>query len=246
MFLRPGKSLVPGHRYIVAVRGLVDPLGHPVQPEPRFRALRDRLPSTIPALEARREGFEDIFARLRHARVQRHHLQLAFDFVVRSDEDLTRTMLALRDDAIAYIDAIPPGDASAVSLNAAFNASHVNDCSVPGQKIWRQVKGTFQGPFYLTGPISGNTGAPVLNLDASGNPVRNGTQPFNFDFAIPCSAFDPAQTPRPLLLGHGLFGDGAGLIPVRRLAAAAWWARSPVPSRTSPAPPTGAASPRST
>jgi hypothetical protein len=213
LFLRPGKSLVPGHRYLVAVRGLIDPLGHPVQPEPAFRALRDHLPSTIPALEARRDAFEHLFARLRQAQVKRRDLQLAFDFVVRSDQDLTRTLLALRDDALAYIDAIPAGDASAVALNAAFNASHVNDCNAPGQKIWKQVKGTFQGPFYLTGPM-GNTGATVLNLDASGNPVRNGTQPFNFDFAIPCSVFDPAETPRPLLLGHGLFGDSAGLIPV--------------------------------
>jgi hypothetical protein len=214
LFLRPGKSLTPGHRYIVAVRGLVDPLGEPVAPEPTFRALRDGRPSTIPALEARRAGFEEIFHRLRGARVRRHELVLAFDFVVRSDEQLTQTMLALRDDAIGYIDAIPDGDASAVTLNAAFNASHVNDCSVPGQKVWRQVKGTFRGPFYLTGPISGNTGAPVLSQGAGGNPVRNGTQPFNFDFAVPCSVFDPAATPRPLLLGHGLFGDGASLLPI--------------------------------
>ena len=212
LFLRPGKSLTPGHHYIVAVRNLVDPLGKPVKPELAFRALRDHLASTIPALEARRASFEDLFERLRHAGVWRHELTLAFDFVVRSDEQLTSTMLALRDDALAYADAIPAGDASGVTLNAAFNASHVNNCAVPGQKIWRQVRGTFQGPFYLTGPISGIIGAPVLNLDAGGQPVRNGTQPFNIDFAIPCSVFDPAVTPRPLLIGHGLFGDGAGII----------------------------------
>ena len=183
-----------------------------MKPELAFRALRDGLHSTIPALEARRASFEDIFERLRHAGIGRHELTLAFDFVVRSDEQLTSTMLALRDDALAYADAIPAGDASGVTLDAAFNASHVNDCAAPGQKIWRQVKGTFQGPFYLTGPISGITGAPVLNLDASGHPLRNGTQPFNFDFAIPCSVFDPAAAPRPLLVGHGLFGDGAGTI----------------------------------
>jgi hypothetical protein len=214
LFLRPGKSLTPGHRYIVAVRRLKDPLGNPVEPEPAFRALRDKLPSTIPALEARRAAFEDIFGELHHAGIARFSLALAFDFVVRSDQQLTSAMLAMRDDALAYIDAIPAGDSSAVTLNNTFNASHVNDCSVPGTLTWRQVKGTFQGPFYLTGPIPASPplGTPVVNVDASGNPVRNGTQPFNFDFAIPCSVFDLAQTPRPLLVGHGLFGDGASTI----------------------------------
>ena len=212
LFLRPGKGLTPGHRYIVAMRNLVDPNGEPVKPEPAFRALRDRLPSTIPALEARRAAMDEMFGRLRHAGVWRHELVLAFDFVVRSDEQLTSTMLAMRDDALAFVDAIPAGDASAVTLNAAFNASHVNDCSVPDQKIWKQVRGTFKGPFYQTGSINSGVGAPVLNVDASGNPVRNGVEAFNFDFAIPCSVFDPAALPRPLLVGHGLFGNGADTI----------------------------------
>ncbi len=212
LFLRPGKSLTPGHHYIVAVRNLVDPLGEPVKPELAFRALRDRLFSTIPALEARRASFESVFERLRRAGIRRYDLTLAFDFVVRSEGQLTSTLLALRDDALAWTDAIPAGDASGVTLNAAFNASHSNDCAAPGQKIWRQVKGVFRGPFYLTGPIEGTIGAPVLNLDTAGHPLRNGTQPFNFDFAIPCSVFDPTATPRPLLVGHGLFGDGAGTI----------------------------------
>jgi hypothetical protein len=212
LFLRPGKSLTPGHRYIVAVRNLVDPAGDPVKPELAFRALRDRLHSTIPALEARRAHFDGIFTKLRHAGILRHELTLAFDFVVRSDEQLTSAMLAMRDDALAWVDAIAPGDASGVTMNAAYNASHVNNCAAPGQKIWRTVKGTFNGPFYQTGSINTGVGAPVLNVDASGNPVRNGVQPFNFDFAIPCSVFDPAAAPRPLLVGHGLFGDGAGMV----------------------------------
>jgi len=117
LFLRPGKSLVPGHRYIVAVRRLRDPLGEPVQPEPAFRALRDRRPSTIPALEARRDHFEDIFQQLRLAGVPRHDLVLAFDFVVRSDEQLTERLLAMRDDALAYIDGLDPGDVSGFTLD---------------------------------------------------------------------------------------------------------------------------------
>ena len=47
--LRPGRSLIPGHRYIVAVRDLVHPDGTPVEAEAVFAALRDGRPSDIPA-----------------------------------------------------------------------------------------------------------------------------------------------------------------------------------------------------
>jgi hypothetical protein len=212
LFLRPGKSLVPGHRYIVAVRRLRDPDGNPVKPEPAFRALRDRDPSTIPALEQRRDHFEDIFARLWKAHVWRHDLVLAFDFVVRSDQQLTERMVSMRDDALAYVDGLPPDDVSGFDLDDAFNATNVFDCSVEGQGLWRHVKGTFDGPFYLTGSIDSIATAPVLHVDQNRMPVRNGTHPFNFDIAVPCSVWSGEEPGHPLLLGHGLFGNGAGLI----------------------------------
>jgi hypothetical protein len=213
LFLRPGKSLVPGHRYIVAVRGLQDPLGEPVQPEPAFRALRDRLPSTIPALEARRDHFEDIFRQLWYADVRRHDLVLAFDFVVRSDQQLTERLLAMRDDALAYVDGLDPADVSGFVLDDAFNAANVyGDCSDPGQQIWRHVKGTFEGPYYLTDTVDSFSTVPMLNVDENRMPVRIGTHPFNFDIAVPCSVFNEEDLGHPLLLGHGLFGNGAGMV----------------------------------
>ncbi len=212
LFLRPARSLVPGHRYIVAVRGLRRPDGELSAPEPVFRALRDGAPSTIPAVEARRAHFEELFARLGRRGIRRDELVLAFDFVVRSDEQLTAAMLAMRDDAYAALDAIPPGDASAVHLDAAFNAANVHDCSDPAQRLWRIVRGSFDGPYYLTGTIDTLSSVPLLNVDASGRVLRAGTHPFQFDLAVPCSVLRGETAAHPLLVGHGLFGDGAGMV----------------------------------
>jgi hypothetical protein len=212
LFLRPGRALEPGHRYVVAVRGLVGPDGSPVEPEPVFRALRDGAPTTIPEVEARRAHFEELFTRLARRGIARSDLVLAFDFVVRSDEQLTGAMLAMRDDAYAALDAIQPGDASAVHLDAAFNAANVHDCSDPAQRLWRIVRGTFDGPYYLTGTIDSLAVVPLLHVDAAGRPVRNGTHPFQFDVAVPCSVLRDEAEAHPLLVGHGLFGDGAGMV----------------------------------
>jgi hypothetical protein len=212
LLLRPARSLVPGHRYVVAVRGLLAPDGGPVEPEPVFRALRDGAPSTIAEVEARRAHFEELFAVLGRRGIRRDDLVLAFDFVVRSEQQLSSAMLAMRDDAYAALDAIPPGDASAVHLDAAFNAANVHDCSDPAQRLWRIVRGTFDGPYYLTGTIDDLASVPLLHVDADGRPQRAGTHPFQFDVAVPCSVLRGEAAAHPLLVGHGLFGDGAGMV----------------------------------
>jgi hypothetical protein len=101
--MRPGKSLTPAHRYIVAVRNLVDRVGYPVLAEPAFAALRDDQPSDIPAINARRPAMEDVFSRLVALGVAREELVLAFDFVVQSDQGLTGQMLSMRDQAFAWL-----------------------------------------------------------------------------------------------------------------------------------------------
>jgi len=212
LFMRPGRHLKPGHRYIVAVRGLVDPSGDLVEAEPAFHALRDFHPTSIDALAARRLHFEEIFFTLfNKAGVKRRDLQLAFDFTVRSKQQLTERMLIMRDDALAYIDGIAADDTSGFVLKNVFNFDNTFDCSVPGTRIWRHVKGTFKGPYYLTASMSSATEIPFLNVDENRMPIRNGTQPFNFDIAVPCEVFDGGLG-YPLLMGHGLFGTGASMV----------------------------------
>ena len=107
LILRPSQALTPGERYIVAVRKLVDGNGDLIEPEPAFRALRDRQHTTIPAVEDRRWHFErHIFKPLKDAYfyVPRHTLQLAFDFTVQSEEGLTGDVFAMQDQAYAWLE----------------------------------------------------------------------------------------------------------------------------------------------
>jgi hypothetical protein len=209
LFLRPGQALVPGHRYIVAYRRMLDAAGEPVPTGEVFRALRDRSPSTIPALEARREHFEDLFRTLHRSGVARHDLQLAFDFVVRSEEQLHERMLFLRDDALAWLAAREPDDTSGF---ANLNVTEFGDCSSPSQRFWRRVSGTFAGPNYMDGDINNANQVVFMKLDANRVPVRVGTFPFNFNVAVPCDVFRGEATGHPLLLGHGFLGSGADMV----------------------------------
>jgi hypothetical protein len=206
--LRPGRSLAPGHRYIVAVRGLVHPDGTPVEAEPVFAALRDGRPSDIPAVEARREGFAEIFKRLRRARVPRDDLILAFDFVVSSDEQLTGEMLSMREQAFDFL-ASREGGADTVVVETVLERNP--GCEDPDVAVWREVRGTFEVPLFLSGDPYLRPGFPGrLQTDAHGRPEWSTTTEAPFGVAIPCAALGEAVPP--LVLGHGLFGTGPSMV----------------------------------
>lgn len=209
LFLRPAESLVPGHRYIVAYRNLRTGAGRMIAPQITFRTLRDRRPTTIESLESRRESFEGLFQELKLAGVPRENLQLAFDFRVRSEKQLHERMLFMRDDALAWLGSRPPNDLSGFS---GVTISNLGACTDPNQAIWRVVKGTFSGPNYMNGNINDFTKLSLLNVDANRMPVRNGTFPFNWTIAVPCSVYRGEEVGHPLLLGHGFLGDGAGMV----------------------------------
>lgn len=216
VFLRPAEGLVPGHRYIVAFRNLVHADGSPVEAEPVFAALRDRHPSSIPAVRDRRGRAENIFWLLRRAHVRRDDLVLAFDFVVQSQEDLTREVLAMRDRSFDWLaaqteptftvfpiagpDDEPDGD---VSLE--------NDCAEPDQRVWRRLRGTFETPLFLSADplLQSVVGSRLVDDDGDGLPDLQGTMDANFAIDVPCSVLAPgAPKLPPILLGHGLFGNG--------------------------------------
>ncbi len=216
LFLRPGESLVPGHRYVVAIRGLVGGDGEPVQPEPAFAVIRDRRPTTIPAVEERRQRFEDdIQPVLRSAGVARHELQLAFDFVVQSDDQLTRQMLAMRDQAFDWLaDREAEQIAGGAAAAPIFTVDSVEnfDCSAPDAVAGRIVRGTYQSPLFLAGDLL-NDSVQLMNVDADDLPVQNGVTNPDYTISIPCTVFDgTGGVARPLVLGHGLFGRGDSLV----------------------------------
>jgi len=211
LFLRPGKSLTPGHRYIVAVRNLVHSDGSVVVAEAPFAALRDERPTDINAIESRRDNFRGIFDTLFAAGVARSSLILAFDFTVASDDGLTGSMLIMRQHAFEWL---------AATQDRTFTVERVaeNDCSQPSAVVWRTIEGTYQVPLFLKGdPVTSPAVPALLNTEADGSlngrPIPNGFTNPPFTIAIPCSALADGGTPLlPLVLGHGLFGDGRGFV----------------------------------
>jgi hypothetical protein len=200
LFLRPGRSLTPGHRYIVAVRDLVDAAGDPIEPEPAFAVLRDQRVTDIVALEDRREPMEEVFDDLEAAGVVRGALQLAFDFVVGSDEGLTGQMLAMRDVSFAWLLTADPAETFSVDL------VDENDCTQPETRVWRVVEGSYRVPLFLEDDPVTNPDVPTfLNVDEEGVPVQNGFTNPPFTVGIPCSVLEEGDSVAyPVVLGHGL------------------------------------------
>jgi hypothetical protein len=212
LFLNPSRSLIPGHRYLVAMRGLVNHDGQPIVAEPTFAALRDGRSTIINAVEQRRPQMEALFTELTNYGIERDELLLAWDFTVASDQSLTGQMLRMRDESFEWL--------ANTDAQQTFLVEHVaeNDCGNAGSRIWRRVEGTFQSPLYLQAdPLLEPTNAARLNLDEQGNPVADGFTNPPFTIGIPCTVLDPnAPQVHPVVLGHGLFGDGRGF--VRELA----------------------------
>jgi hypothetical protein len=222
LFVRPTENFREGHRYIVAMRNLVDTSGADVAPSPAFRAYRDRLDTRNPQLERRRGHMEDLFGKLRRAGVRRDELVLAWDFTVASGRNLSERVLAMRDHAFAQLGRNAP----------SFQVTSVADST--RENLLREVSGTYQVPNYLTGTTTG----AVLNngngVSSSPIPRQNGMLTARFICTVPASAVGAAgsaQPTRAALYGHGLLGSarevlGAG----SRFAAvsnttycATWW-----------------------
>jgi hypothetical protein len=207
-FLRPAKSLTPGHRYIVAVRNLKNAAGAPLVAEPAFAALRDHRPTTIAGVEARRAGLDAAFRRLRQLGVPRANLILAFDFVVQSDESLTGEMIAMRDDALHWVD--DRIDAHEITFTVDSVEELAPGCAAGGS-FWKLAHGSFEVPLYLTSDPIAHSGELGFLTDPL---AQNGTYHAPYALAVPCDVFDPAGfRPQPgIVLGHGLLGTGADFV----------------------------------
>lgn len=213
-FLRPGESLLPSRRYVVAVRHLVDGSGAPVEAEPVFAAIRDRRPSDIPAVEETRRRLEPVLRRLAALGVARDELILAFDFTVSSDRSLTHEMLSMRDQSFAWLAEQVAAGRQTFQVDAVLE--HNPSCDSAGSPVWREVRGSFEVPLFLGGDPFTEAGTPTfLQRDARGKPVWQTLTEAPFGIAIPCTVFDGGGgvAPRPtLLIGHGLFGNGVSTV----------------------------------
>ncbi len=189
LFVRPVVRLEEGTRYIVAIRDVLDSEGEPLEPSPAFEVLRDLRPTDDEGLDARRPLYADIFSRLGDAGIERGSLQLAWDFTTASRENITGTMLEIRDDAL---EVLGPG-------GPEFNIERIEEDY--SENIMRRVAGTISVPLYLETEETG-TG---FNWGEDGRPEQNGYGEFDFEVLIPYAAM---QTPAPILhVGHGLLGS---------------------------------------
>ncbi len=210
LVVRPGVILQPNTRYIVALRNLKGPGGVDVDAEASFGALRDNTVTSDPGVEAVRARMEaDVFAPLTANGIDRSSLDLAFDFTTASLEQQTGQMLSMRDQSFAWLATV---DADPGQIPFTVDSETiVNDCSDPSHVVWKEISGTFQAPLFLDG-LPEQSGVQFMNVDANDVPVQNGFMDSPYDISIPCSIFDGGVTTRPIVLGHGIFGTGQGMV----------------------------------
>jgi hypothetical protein len=191
LIVRPATNFLEHHRYVVAVRGLVDGGGATLPPSPAFAAYRDGTCTTDPTFEARRAHMESVFRSLARAGIERGDLQLAWDFTVASKQSLAGRLLKMRDDAFRFLGSRAPN----------FTITSVQEN--PAAEFRRRIRGTFEVPLYMTG---GGGPGQRLALDAAGRPVRQAA-PFVATFTCNLPQHDPPTPARMSLYGHGLLGD---------------------------------------
>ncbi len=216
LIIRPGRNLIEGHRYIVAMRDLKDSAGNILPAPPGFALYRDGVTTDVPAIESRRAHFDEIFGKLQQAGIPKANLYDAWDFTVASTHNITRRMLSIRDRGLADLGDNTPGDGTMQGTAPSFTVTGTTDFPTAtghGVENIREVTGTYQVPCFLNSPNCAPGGQ--FNLGSDGLPQANGTMTARFTCNIPRSAvtetspgvFDVDHQVRPSMYGHGLFGD---------------------------------------
>lgn len=193
LLIHPAVPLRDGARYIVAIRGLVDGSGAPIEATEAFASLRDGTASDHPSIEARRDRYEEIFQTLGDAGVGRDDLLLAWDFTTASREGVTGALVHMRDEALEMVGEAGP----------AYTITSV-DSDLDPENILYRIHGTMTVPLYLDTPDPG----AALILGDDGLPTPNPDMPTyeaDWELLIPKSA---ENGPVGLLQhGHGLLGS---------------------------------------
>jgi len=191
LVLRPLVRLSPRHRYVVALRRLVNSEGRLLPAPAGFRQIRDRQLADRALEPLARYYQQHIFPVLAAARVDRRELQLAWDFTVESEEHVTSDLLAIRDDALQRFAANPVG----VEITSAGSSDR--------PELSRRIEGTMEVPLYME---SARPGARIAR-DAAGRPVARGSVRVPFLVLVPRVAERSDAPLRLLQFGHGFFGS---------------------------------------
>jgi hypothetical protein len=220
LIIRPAVNFDEGGHYIVALRRLKDSSGNTINAQKPFRIYRDRLPSTDPAVEARRPHMEEILKTLRQSGIGTRDLYLAWDFTVASERNLSERMLHIRDDAFAQLGDTNLADMRVQGAAPQFTVTSTTDyvpCGTDGcqsgesDRLFREVQGRVVVPCYLDAP--GCPSGSQFAYGTDGLPLRipGNTDPANFDCIIPRRVVDGGtiHRARPSLYGHGLLGTAS-------------------------------------
>ena len=217
--IKPAENFEEKTRYVIALRNLTDKDGTALAAPNAFRYYRDQIKSNQSEINQRRAHFESIFKTLKTAGIKRGDLYLAWDFTTASNENNYKRALSMRDRAFAALEDTTMGDQIVqghapefeIPENDLENGKVYVETFTPGQnsKIARKIKGTFMVPCFLE-PSCGPGG--IMNLDANGLPTRNGFYEANMECIVPQVAVsENAEKTRPMVFGHGLFGNASGV-----------------------------------
>lgn len=213
LLIHPGKNLLEGRRYVVALRAMRDEKGRVLQAPPGFRLYRDAIKTGRRPVEQRRAHFESLFKTLRKAGVKRGELYLAWDFTVASKRALSERMLKIRDDAFAQLGDTNLADLAVQGRAPAYAITRTTDFTeAENALIARQVEGTVEVPCYLD--RQGCPTGSAFHYD-SGDPdalptqIPGNTIQASFICIVPRVsgiAGGTVNPARPSLYGHGLLG----------------------------------------
>ncbi len=200
--IRPAVPLPRGTTIVIGVTGMTGSDGLAEATEP-FAALRDSTPSRFIGIEARRAHFEEVvFPALESAGIARESLQLAWSFPVRSAEDATAPLVALRDAVFGAL----PADGPEYAIDAVYecdgSADDPEECHPSIRVI---IDGTVSVPSFVEAPDA--LGVRLVRRGADGTAVIEGVEEWPFRLQLPHVAFDGAEPVPVMQYGHGFLGS---------------------------------------
>lgn len=195
LIIVPASSLLEGHRYAVALRGLRRTDGSEVEPSASFAAVvadpTEQQDDWLSALEEQGD-------------VDRDEIDIAWSFTVASAESLSGRLRHMAGIVLdLYGDGAPEYDITGIEPAGAADV----------------VTGTFVMPKFLTG--DGGPGSVLNNADdPNGIPEPDGEMTAEFTCTVPTSATpdDPAKM---IVYGHGLLGSRSEVLGIGATAAVA-------------------------
>jgi hypothetical protein len=220
LVIHPGKNLLEGDTYVVALRNLKTSSGALIQAPRWFARLRSGRRLTG-ALRAQRTRYQAIFSSLRKAGIKANSkLYEAWNFTVASTRSETGRMLAIRNNAFAQLgdkdlsDLKVQGRAPAFAITSSMplTSSSGTPVTAANGDTFTVVQGTYQVPCYLK--VCGASATAGFHYGPGGGLYRTPTQikgnvaTTNLECLVPSAA--TALTPaRISLYGHGLLGSAS-------------------------------------